>query len=578
MFTSETGTDAGGLALACHQLTSLFREMGHSVDIYMACECLFFVDGGYDAELANKLRYSQYIKTVSTEITESHIELIVSFGANQTAYTAALISKKTGLPLWITLRGSDINLSFGNPVMFQKNQYALEAADCVIGLSEELNQQAKLIHYSDKTIYYVIPNFFDWKTEFPETKPINQNSIIFSCGANYLSEKKGIGNLIKAFQLYSKQYSCDKLYLYGKIDEDIKTAYQKLINQYKLNDHVFISGYLSREQYIQQVEKTDVYLQASPFEGLCNATGEAVNAGKYVLISDTGFLAEKLKHAFPEHILFDLSPDRLAGKMAEFRKYILTVDNRKSIWKCLKNETSKEQVIAMWNRVFASKNIKHSRNSVENSLISVMFHDISNSYTGVDYAKEGFSNLVEQIYQKGWKFCSMEQYLLAENKKNMIVCTFDDGYEGVYLNAFPIMQKYGFTATVFVCPDLIGKSNAWNHKDSCCRFHMNKNMLDALYHHGWEIGSHGMSHYNMLRLSETELEVCLSESANILRKHYGAVNTFCYPYGAYEDYIAKKVAQVYQYAFAVNKGGTDLNYHAFCLSRVDPEKLKKWMV
>lgn len=44
-----------------------------------------------------------------------------------------------------------------------------------------------------------------------------------------------------------------------------------------------------------------------------------------------------------------------------------------------------------------------------------------------------------------------------ETRKNWIVCTFDDGYKGLIDFAMPILDEYGFTATVFVCTGLIGK-------------------------------------------------------------------------------------------------------------------------
>jgi peptidoglycan/xylan/chitin deacetylase (PgdA/CDA1 family) len=43
------------------------------------------------------------------------------------------------------------------------------------------------------------------------------------------------------------------------------------------------------------------------------------------------------------------------------------------------------------------------------------------------------------------------------------VCiTFDDGYADNYLNALPILQKYGLPATFFVVSGLVGKDRLWN--------------------------------------------------------------------------------------------------------------------
>lgn len=47
--------------------------------------------------------------------------------------------------------------------------------------------------------------------------------------------------------------------------------------------------------------------------------------------------------------------------------------------------------------------------------------------------------------------------LSMSERNRYIVCTFDDGYIGLLYNALPIMNKYGYTATVFVCSEYMGK-------------------------------------------------------------------------------------------------------------------------
>jgi len=43
-----------------------------------------------------------------------------------------------------------------------------------------------------------------------------------------------------------------------------------------------------------------------------------------------------------------------------------------------------------------------------------------------------------------------------------IILTFDDGYRSTYEIAWPLLQRHGSTATVFLVSDLIGKTNAWD--------------------------------------------------------------------------------------------------------------------
>lgn len=148
-----------------------------------------------------------------------------------------------------------------------------------------------------------------------------------------------------------------------------------------------------------------------------------------------------------------------------------------------------------------------------------------------------------------------------------IVCTFDDGYSGLNDYALPIMKKYGFTATVFVCTGLIGKDNKWNNKDAVLRQHLNMDELQNLHQHGWEIASHGVSHFNLLKLTDEEMEYELKESYDFLSSKWGMTLTYAYPYGAYSDFIKSCVGKYYKYAFSVTKGGTSLVSDALQIRR-----------
>ncbi len=90
----------------------------------------------------------------------------------------------------------------------------------------------------------------------------------------------------------------------------------------------------------------------------------------------------------------------------------------------------------------------------------------------------------------------------------------------------PIMNEYGFTATVFVCTEYIGKSNDWNFKDKTKRTHLSFNELMTLQHNGWEIGSHGVTHQSLLKLNDKEIDIELIESKKILENVFGPIMSY----------------------------------------------------
>ena len=137
----------------------------------------------------------------------------------------------------------------------------------------------------------------------------------------------------------------------------------------------------------------------------------------------------------------------------------------------------------------------------------------------------------------------------------------------------PIMQQYGFTATVFVCTDYIGQPNDWNYKDKKKRLHMSFEELTELQKHGWEIGSHGVTHRSLLRLNDEEIIYELSESKRILEGKYGPIISYAYPYGDYSNYIMELVNRYYKNAFLLAQGGVflavdSLRIHRYYISEI----------
>ena len=579
IITSEIGRGQGGLALTCGQLDNTLKEMGNSVDIEVSLnpklESYFVLDGGYDPKLGSKIRIKYYIDEIVRKYKKKELDLIIAYGAGKNSYIAGIIAKLIEVPYIVVLCGSDVNISAGDIENYLYNDVSLKSASKIVGLSQELIENAKLFNHN-KEIFEVIPNIYEFDLEKFKKRDLKklvvEKPIIFGTGSAYLNEKKGIGNLLLVFSKYLKKFNRnDKIYFYGKIDRDIKERYEEIVKSQGIDSNVEFFDYLAREEYLKKMNEVDIYLQFSPYEGCCNAIAEAIIEKKYTIISKTGYFGEILSERFPNTVIETLEVDKASDRLWEIINYLKENDIRENIFSYLSDEMNRNIICNKWRKVLEEVVMRKKIPNI------VMFHDVNIAYTGVDYSKYGFEKLMELIDEKGYKLCSYDQYLREENKENLIICTFDDGYENVYINAYPIMKKFGFTATVFVCPDHIGEFNYWNHRDEMLRKHMDLKMLRELKEAGWEIGSHGMGHYNMLRLSETELEHSLVNSKKILEKEFGKIKSFCYPYGIYNPYIRGLAGKYYDVAFAVDNGGTDFEMDRFQLTRVVPEKLKKML-
>ena len=578
LVTSEFGNDAGGLALTSRQLLTILEKCGCRVQIEnsLVHDEYFALDGGYDSELGKKIRYSAHLKICAEKYSRDFLpDILIAYGAGANGYFTYLLATKLKKSFFVVLCGSEINISFANVALSFYNRTVITRAKKIIALSQELINNAKIFDENirdDK--YFLVPNAYNFSKNFSpgERKNFLERQIVFATGSTFLSEKKGIANLIKAFSCYlNRSGRNDILKLYGKIDADIKIQYQKLIIDNHAEKNIFICGYMCREMFNEKLKSVDVYLQLSPFEGCCNSIGEAIGNGIFILISDTGYFGEQLKKKFPQLVLKSLQAEDIAVAFENYIRFAASNDVRQQLIEYLAPLVDFERISEQWKKILTCSEKKNVPQITE----IVMFHDVNNAFSSIDYPKFAFEKLIKSVANAGYRLCSYAEFARATDKKNLIVCTFDDAYENVFHNARPIMNSYSFSATVFVCPDLIGKSNDWNRRDEVVRFHMDKKMLAKLFSDGWEIGSHGLGHYNMLRLSQTELEKCIIGSKNILSAEFDDVKCFCYPYGEHKKFIRDMVSKFYDVAFSVSVGGNDWQRDRYQMTRIVPEELKK---
>ncbi len=169
--------------------------------------------------------------------------------------------------------------------------------------------------------------------------------------------------------------------------------------------------------------------------------------------------------------------------------------------------------------------------------------------------------------KKNFTVSNLDTILGSPRKKTCSVAiTFDDGYEDVYTNAFPLMKNLGITGTVFLIGD----------KDNSNRgiLNNNKNLLSNLQindlkKHGWTFGYHTLTHSKLKGMSNSRLQ------KEVASKY----NYFAYPNGYYDQTIIKAISK-YKYALTVDGGKLSTNNH-YKINRVPIEgaiKLEQFKV
>lgn len=164
----------------------------------------------------------------------------------------------------------------------------------------------------------------------------------------------------------------------------------------------------------------------------------------------------------------------------------------------------------------------------------VVYHSVSMGYETAstknkEYYVEPamFEKQLQYLQQKGYdviSFGTLVDHLTksAPFQKKSIVLTFDDGVENQYQNAFPLLKKYGVTATFFIYTNPIGRSKNF----------MTWDQIKALQAAGMTIGDHTMHHPFLQKITDPKiLNDEIVGSKNILEKELGTkITFFAYPF------------------------------------------------
>jgi len=201
-------------------------------------------------------------------------------------------------------------------------------------------------------------------------------------------------------------------------------------------------------------------------------------------------------------------------------------------------------------------------------LPTLMYHRVqtkenadANKQTSISVYTEYFDSQMQYLKDKGYSVATMNDLVnFFDNGTKIpaksVLLTFDDGYKDFYLDAYPILQKYNYPATVFVATGLIDNSGylAWNEIVS---------MQGILF------ANHTWSHKNVgVEVKTMEYEI-LTADTQLADHNLNSPKIFAYPYGldtrASEKYLEELE---YKAAFTTIPGSTLCKKQRFMLPRI----------
>jgi peptidoglycan/xylan/chitin deacetylase (PgdA/CDA1 family) len=193
----------------------------------------------------------------------------------------------------------------------------------------------------------------------------------------------------------------------------------------------------------------------------------------------------------------------------------------------------------------------------------ILYHRIDVSPIDSRYyvTPEKFEAQMKLLHDWGYTSITTSMLIQAINKGAKLpprpfLLTIDDGNLDNYINAFPIMQKYGFTGALYLVSNYIGTES-----------YMNVNQILEMHEAGWEVGSHSMNHFDLTKLEPNILRAEVVGSRETLEEMLDVpVLTFAYPFGAYNDsaldYIkfAKYIGAMGASGYSPDQGKWNLYY------------------
>jgi len=163
----------------------------------------------------------------------------------------------------------------------------------------------------------------------------------------------------------------------------------------------------------------------------------------------------------------------------------------------------------------------------------------------------------------------------AEFPSRAVVITFDDGYETVYKEAFPVFQRYGMSATVFLT---VGDRKTTNGRLPSLegRSMLSWSEIREMQRGGVDFGAHTLTHPDLTRLPFERVQTEICDSKAVIENALSIpVDTFAYPFGRYDERCREVVRENFTLGCSDELGVIRAGSDPYALERVDASYLRK---
>lgn len=253
---------------------------------------------------------------------EMPIDLIDAHYAYPDGAAAARLGAGLRIPVFITARGTDINLFSRMALIRPRIRSALQSAAGVIAVSRELSDRIVELGI-DRDHLAVIGNGVDGRIFYPRDQIKSRRllgleaewKILLTVAS--LVPLKRIDLLVKAFSLMDRDHA--RLIVIG--DGPLRDRLDNLIRENSLVDRVKLIGSRNQAELADWYSAADLFCLTSSREGSPNVVSEALACGLPVVATDTGGVRDLIGGADSCRLVStDITPEDLAVEISQALK------------------------------------------------------------------------------------------------------------------------------------------------------------------------------------------------------------------------------------------------------------------
>src|SRR5215210_4927308 len=181
-------------------------------------------------------------------------------------------------------------------------------------------------------------------------------------------------------------------------------------------------------------------------------------------------------------------------------------------------------------------------------IVALCYHAVSDDWPAqMAVTPARFEEQLRSLRDRGYQGATFTEAVLSPPHRRTLAVTFDDGFRSVLEQAFPVLDRLGLPATLFVPTDLVGSGRPMSWPglgDWLAGAHaaellpLDWDELRGLASAGWEIASHTRTHPRLTTLGDEELREQLTASRTRLEDELGTTcRSLAYPFGEADERV-----------------------------------------